>query len=55
MQDCYLLPHLSVMEAMMVSANLKLPEKIGHGDKKIVVSIVKSIQQTCVCESWNIK
>ncbi|XP_022107453.1 ATP-binding cassette sub-family G member 1-like isoform X2 [Acanthaster planci] len=43
MQDCQLLPHLSVMEAMMVSANLKLPEKIGRGAKKIVVEEILSL------------
>ncbi|XP_038062672.1 ATP-binding cassette sub-family G member 4-like isoform X2 [Patiria miniata] len=49
MQDCNLLPHLSVMEAMMVSANLKLPEKIGRGAKKIVVEEILSLLGLMEC------
>jgi ABC-type multidrug transport system ATPase subunit/ABC-type multidrug transport system permease subunit len=43
MQDDHLLPHLSVSEAMMCSANLKLSEQVSHADKQAVVDEILSM------------
>ncbi|XP_014665205.1 PREDICTED: ATP-binding cassette sub-family G member 4-like [Priapulus caudatus] len=44
MQDNHLLPHLSVMESMMVSANLKLPQSMKSDQKlKIVLEIMGTL------------
>nr|XP_002733717.1 PREDICTED: ATP-binding cassette sub-family G member 1-like [Saccoglossus kowalevskii] len=43
MQDNHLLPNLSVMEAMMVAANLKLPQKMSSSEKKLAVEEILSL------------
>ncbi|KAL1506835.1 hypothetical protein ABEB36_006124 [Hypothenemus hampei] len=43
MQDDCLSPHLTVMEAMTVSANLKIEKKVSHSDKKNIINEVLDI------------
>ncbi|VDO48365.1 unnamed protein product [Schistosoma margrebowiei] len=43
MQDDLLLPHLSVDEAMMCSANLKLSEKTNYASKRKIVDNIISL------------
>ncbi|XP_071957764.1 ATP-binding cassette sub-family G member 1-like [Antedon mediterranea] len=49
MQDSHLLQHLTVMEAMMVSANLKLKSTVPTPDKEIVVEEIMSLLGLLEC------
>ena len=43
MQDDHLLPHLTVFESMMCSANLKLDENLKQSQKEEMVSLVMCV------------
>lgn len=57
MQDSHLLPQLTVMEAMMISANLKLPRTTNYKEKKLLVEEILSLLGLSDCsqtQTYNI-
>nr|CAD7590102.1 unnamed protein product [Timema genevievae] len=52
MQDDQLLPHLTVLEAMTISANLKLGKEVNQGAKRIVVEeIMETLSLVECCDT----